>query len=552
MRRITFIHFKPSEPVRNLFIVPVISFLLLALEGLYLSQTFDAFGLIMQGDLHGWRWAFGHLGDALKIIVVTLVLAGLLLKDRLASLWAELVAATSWRQFAIYALPHLVSAAVLLLLSARIFSQPAEAVNLPHYLFALWLLSAFSTVVFAALMAAPLRFYRHFFTQNYRLLGLALGVGLAVWLLAMYTRELWGPMSELTFVLSALLLHVLQGDLMVVYPDDKILGLGDFLVNIAPACSGYEGVGLVCAFVAVYLFINREKMRFPQALLLFPIGALVIWLLNVVRIAVLIIIGHHWSPDVAVGGFHSQAGWIAFIGTSLVLLWLAGNNRFFARMEIKPVQEAQVSELNLPIATLVPMVTLLAAALITAAFSAGFDWFYPLRVIAVAAALVFVWPHLQLLPYRPKVEALLAGVAVAIIWALMLGRSPEADTAFQASLDGTAAGWALLWLVFRFIGSAVTVPIAEELAFRGYMLCRLSKIDVITRGPLPVSVFAIALSSLAFGVLHGAWLAGTVAGAIYALVRLRSHHIGDAILAHAITNALLFVYAFNTGVWSVL
>ncbi|MGB3622163.1 MAG: CPBP family glutamic-type intramembrane protease, partial [Ketobacter sp.] len=59
-------------------------------------------------------------------------------------------------------------------------------------------------------------------------------------------------------------------------------------------------------------------------------------------------------------------------------------------------------------------------------------------------------------------------------------------------------------------------------------------------------------SSLAFGALHGAWIAGTVAGVVYALVRIRTRHVGDAILAHAITNGLLCAYAAMTGEWSVL
>jgi len=63
--------------------------------------------------------------------------------------------------------------------------------------------------------------------------------------------------------------------------------------------------------------------------------------------------------------------------------------------------------------------------------------------------------------------------------------------------------------------------------------------------PLPVSVLAVALSSLAFGFLHGAWFAGTVAGLLYAFVRYRTGHVGYAIFAHSSTNALLCVAAFD-------
>jgi exosortase/archaeosortase family protein len=84
-----------------------------------------------------------------------------------------------------------------------------------------------------------------------------------------------------------------------------------FAVHIAPACSGIEGIGLVSVFLAVYLWVYRRDLRFPQAYVLLPIGMLTIWLLNAVRIALLVLIGG-WAPEAAVKGFHSVAGWLFF------------------------------------------------------------------------------------------------------------------------------------------------------------------------------------------------------------------------------------------------
>ena len=47
-------------------------------------------------------------------------------------------------------------------------------------------------------------------------------------------------------------------------------------------------------------------------LFVLPIGILVIWVANTVRIAALIALGTLVSPTIARGSFHSQAGWIAF------------------------------------------------------------------------------------------------------------------------------------------------------------------------------------------------------------------------------------------------
>ena len=61
---------------------------------------------------------------------------------------------------------------------------------------------------------------------------------------------------------------------------------------------------------------------------------------------------------------------------------------------------------------------------------------------------------------------------------------------------------------------------------------------------------ALAVSSIAFGLMHGdRWLAGTAAGAIYAFAFLRRGRLGDAIAAHATTNALLAGWVLLGGNW---
>ena len=78
------------------------------------------------------------------------------------------------------------------------------------------------------------------------------------------------------------------------------------------------GLGLPGAYIGFF----RRQLRFPRAWLLLPVGAGVIWP-NVVRIASLVMVGTWVSADVAAGGFHSQAGWMAFIAVSLGLMLFA-------------------------------------------------------------------------------------------------------------------------------------------------------------------------------------------------------------------------------------
>ena len=61
---------------------------------------------------------------------------------------------------------------------------------------------------------------------------------------------------------------------------------------------------------------------------------------------------------------------------------------------------------------------------------------------------------------------------------------------------------------------------------------------------------SFGLSSVLFGVLHGRlWTAGVIAGMLYAWAYQRRGKIGDAVLAHAVTNALLAIGVLLTGDW---
>jgi CAAX prenyl protease-like protein len=65
-------------------------------------------------------------------------------------------------------------------------------------------------------------------------------------------------------------------------------------------------------------------------------------------------------------------------------------------------------------------------------------------------------------------------------------------------------------------------------------------------------VSGVVLSALTFGILHSAWLAGSLAGLVYAGVYLRRGKLYDAVLAHAITNLLVALYAVLFERWSYL
>ncbi len=91
------------------------------------------------------------------------------------------------------------------------------------------------------------------------------------------------------------------------------------------------------------------------------------------------------------------------------------------------------------------------------------------------------------------------------------------------------------------------VPIAEELAFRGYLIRKLVSADFERVALGHFTWVSFLGSSILFGSLHAQWIAGTLVGMIFALAICRRGLMSDAIVAHATTNGLLTAYTLMTG-----
>ena len=326
----------------------------------------------------------------------------------------------------------------------------------------------------------------------------------------------------------------------VVDPATMSIGSPSFHVEIAPQCSGVEGAGLMLIFGILWLWIFRKESRFPQALLLIPAGVTVLWLLNSLRIAALILIGNAGAPAVALGGFHSQAGWIAF---NVVALGFSVGVQRLPWITTRQPSRATTEDTrgNPTAAYLMPLLMILAAAMVSRSVSGGFEWLYPLRFFAAGAALWFFRRRYAELDWSFGWIGPVVGVAVFGIWlSLDLAAGVRTESTIAGGLASLTAGPRFTWLVLRTLAAVVTVPIAEELAFRGFLIRRLMSADFESLSVRSFSYVSLLASSVLFGLLHGdRWLAGTVAGLLYAGVFLRRGKIGDAVIAHATTNALL-------------
>jgi exosortase E/protease (VPEID-CTERM system) len=360
---------------------------------------------------------------------------------------------------------------------------------------------------------------------------------------------------------------------VVTDPAHFVVGTRAFPIFIADQCSGVEGLALMLSLTVGWLLFTRRELHLRRALLLVPFSLLLSWLLNLVRLAVLIAIGNAGYPDVALGGFHSQAGWILFSCVALAFLLTVNNVAWFRlsgpALPTVPSTAPQANQLplaqtNLAAVYLLPWLAVLAAGLLAMAASDGFEWMYALRLIAALAVFYAYRRHYLRMDWRFGWLGPAAGVLVFALW-IALDHAIGGETAHRDAissgvvLTGVAQGLARLshvqrvaWIALRILATVTTVPLAEELAFRGYIARRIMSANVESVSLGSLSLVAVLASSLAFGILHGRmWLAGTLAGVVFALVAKMRGRLSEAVAAHATSNLLIALWVIARGNYSL-
>lgn len=543
--------------MRWVFLLALLTAELLALTSQYQVPTLFTPRLSFHEDL-GWSAALFRKSKDMWQLALWISGACLcILSPRLKSIAGELRLHALAHRWTFWLIVHGLALTAFIVATSLVFARPTDPARLAAPWLATWSVLAVTTIVPWLLAVAPSRFWLQLVRRERTALLIGCLVGTSVWLLVgMFVRQeaplaqkaLWGSLSEATLHLVYWLLGWVYKDL-VYQPDVAVVGTASFHVRISYACSGIEGVSLITLFLGLYLWLFRRELRFPQAFWLFPLGMLAMWLTNALRITLLIAIGTDFSREVALGGFHAQAGWIAFILIAVGLIAVAHKTKYFALAPPGPMPLGQGA--SLAAALLVPLMVLMAASAVTSAVSAGFDTLYALRALAASLALWYYRKAYRGLGWSVSWQAAALGIVVFGLWMVLEPKIDDSQSDLARGLSQLSPGTAAAWITFRVFGSVLVVPVVEELAFRGYLLRKLtaSNFEDVRLGHF--TVFAFLTSSLLFGLLHGRWLAGTLAGMVYALALHRRGQIGDAVLAHVTTNALIAVWVLVMGRWGL-
>ncbi|MEO1495853.1 MAG: CAAX prenyl protease-related protein [Planctomycetota bacterium] len=180
---------------------------------------------------------------------------------------------------------------------------------------------------------------------------------------------------------------------------------------------------------------------------------------------------------------------------------------------------------------------------------------WPLRVsplaVGVGAVGVVAWIACCKLNLEGQLTSALGPDhwAMGVLGLLGLGMERPAFNPFD-QLGGTPL-FQNSFLVVRFIGLALLVPVFEELLLRGWLVRNIVSPN-FWRVEFGRVTTQAAIIATAFPMLyHPEKLASLVWFTLVTWLMVRTKNYWDCVAAHAVTNLLLGLYVVNTGSWEL-
>ncbi len=204
-----------------------------------------------------------------------------------------------------------------------------------------------------------------------------------------------------------------------------------------------------------------------------------------------------------------------------------------------------------------PMVAFAVVNLIEGQAPKLYFWLYTFKAILVTVLLLQGWKTWKQ-DVRPdgKMFALgtVIGLAAFAIWILVdpltphfkfLGSRVEYNP-FHEIHDPTVR---TLFLLVRFYGLVLLVPLMEELFWRSFLLRYITEPEF---EKLPLGTFswgAFAMVAAGFGLIHPEWLVAVLFAAMMGLLLRQTRSLFACIVAHAVTNLALGLFVLLTHNW---
>jgi uncharacterized protein len=199
---------------------------------------------------------------------------------------------------------------------------------------------------------------------------------------------------------------------------------------------------------------------------------------------------------------------------------------------------------------------------------------YTLKIVLTTAAIAFVWPGYRQFPPKVVLLSLLVGIVGAVAWIELAGLGLEQKYLVpllgKVRLDWLIASgvrsaynplveladhpaWAGGFLLIRFCGLVLVVPLIEEFFYRGFLMRYPVQNDWWNVPLGKTNRLGVALAILLPMAMHPAeLLAAAVWFSMIAWLYVKTRSIWDCVAAHAVTNLVLGIYVLSTGHWELM
>ena len=225
-----------------------------------------------------------------------------------------------------------------------------------------------------------------------------------------------------------------------------------------------------------------------------------------------------------------------------------------------PMSPASESQNRATLGYIAPFAVFVTLMALERAVGLPAGWFFPIRFLVVLGILATVSRRLVSLRASMPIGSVAVGFAVFLVWIgpdLLFGPTYRQHWLFANPVTGQAVSSIPAdlkrnfgFIVFRIMSCVVTVPILEELFWRGWLMRWLVAHDFRSVRVGEYARPAFWLVALLFASEHGPyWDVGLAAGIIYNWWCIRTKNLADCIVAHAVTNFLLSAYVLWAGQW---
>lgn len=217
-----------------------------------------------------------------------------------------------------------------------------------------------------------------------------------------------------------------------------------------------------------------------------------------------------------------------------------------------------------------------------------YPWFYSAKIALTVLTMLVVWPGYRSFSWRVSGLSIVVGVVGVVLWIALChlrlevrivgpvdrflgGLLPWSDAEIPSiglmAILGTGERsafnpleqladtpvWAYLFLVIRFTGLALIVPIIEEFFLRGFLMRYVMHANWWQVPFGQVNRAAVIVGTAVPMLMHpGELLAALVWFSMVTWLMVRTRNIWDCVVAHAVTNLLLGIYVVTTDNWQLM